>query len=59
MSSMDKEKATFKDGLLRQGVPAEEIQKVYRSLREKGYGEEEAKKRSRAAVERMKSLREM
>ncbi|MGA2639291.1 MAG: GGDEF domain-containing protein [Spirochaetia bacterium] len=56
---MDKEKATFKDGLLRQGVPAEEIQKVYRSLREKGYGEEEAKKRSRAAVERMKSLREM
>jgi diguanylate cyclase (GGDEF)-like protein len=59
MSSEDKEKATFKDGLLRQGVPAEEIQKVYRSLREKGYGEEEARKRSRAALERLKSIREM
>ena len=59
MSSEDKEKATFKDGLLRQGVPAEEIEKVYRTLREKGYGEEEARKRSRAALVRLKSIREM
>src|SRR5271157_5353974 len=59
MSSADKEKANFKDGLLRQGVPAEEIEKVYRSLREKGYGEEEARRRSRATAERLRILREM
>ena len=59
MSSADKDKATFKDGLLRRGVPAEEIQNVYRSLRAKGYGEEEARKRSRAALVRLKSIREM
>jgi len=59
MSSPDKDKAAFKDSLLRQGVPAEDIQKVYRSLREKGYGEEEARKRSRAALDRVKTLREM
>jgi hypothetical protein len=36
MSSTDKDKHTIKDDLLRQGVPAGEIQKVYRTLREKG-----------------------
>lgn len=41
------------DNLLRQGTAPEEIQKVYRSLREKGYGEEEARRRTRAAAERL------
>lgn len=59
MSSADNQRDTFKDGLLRQGVPAEEIEKVYRSLREKGYGEEEARRRSRATAERLRILREM
>jgi diguanylate cyclase (GGDEF)-like protein len=59
MSSADKEKDTLKDTLLRQGIPADEIQKVYRTLKEKGYGEEEARKRSRAALDRLKNLREM
>jgi diguanylate cyclase (GGDEF)-like protein len=58
MSSADKDK-NFKEGLLRQGIAPEEIQKVYRTLREKGYGEEEAKKRSRAALERLKNIKEM
>jgi diguanylate cyclase (GGDEF)-like protein len=59
MSFPDKEKDTLKDSLLRQGIPADEIQKVYRTLKEKGYGEEEARKRSRAALDRLKNLREM
>jgi diguanylate cyclase (GGDEF)-like protein len=59
MSAADKEKETIKENLLRQGVPAEEIQKVYRTLREKGYGEEEAKARSREALERLKQLKEL
>ena len=59
MSSADKDKSNFKDGLLRQGIAPDEIQKVYRTLREKGYGEEEAKRRSRAALERMKRIKEM
>jgi diguanylate cyclase (GGDEF)-like protein len=59
MSSADKEKGTLKDSLKRQGVPADEIQKVYRTLREKGYGEEEARKRSQLALDRVRALREL
>jgi diguanylate cyclase (GGDEF)-like protein len=59
MPSPDKDKATLKDNLLRQGVSADEMQKVYRTLREKGYGEEEARRRSAAALARLKTLREM
>jgi hypothetical protein len=59
MSSADKDRNTMKDNLLRQGVPVDEIQKVYRTLREKGYGEEEARKRSHAALENVKTLKEM
>ena len=42
MSAGDKDKQTIKENLLRQGVPADEIQKVYRTLRESGatFGEE-------------------
>ena len=57
MSSADKDKNTIKDTLLRQGVPANEIEKVYRTLREKGYGEDEARKRSRAALENLTTLK--
>jgi diguanylate cyclase (GGDEF)-like protein len=59
MSSNDRKKENFKSTLLLQGVPAEEIKKLYRSLREKGYGEEEARKRSQAALARMKAMRDM
>jgi len=59
MSSTDKDKYTIKDDLRRQGVPAGEIQKVYRTLREKGYGEEEARKRTRATLENLKNLKVM
>jgi len=59
MSGGDKDKQTIKENLLRQGVPADEIQKVYRTLREKGYGEEEAEKRSKAVMDRLKALREL
>ncbi len=58
MSSPGKDQPTFKDSLIRQGIAPDEIQKVYRSLREKGYGEEEARRRSRAALERLKAQRE-
>jgi len=52
-----RDKETIKENLLRQGVPADEIQKVYRTLRGKGYGEEEARQRSSEALERMRQLR--
>jgi diguanylate cyclase (GGDEF)-like protein len=55
MSSEDKEKNTLYESLLRQGVSRDQIEKVYRDLREKGYGEEEARRRSRAALERLRS----
>ena len=58
MSASVKEETDFKDGLLRRGVPKEEIQKVYQSLRGKGYGEEEARRRSRAAVQKLKTQKE-
>ena len=59
MPSPGKEQPTFKDSLIRQGIAPDEIQKVYRTLREKGYGEEEARRRSRAALEKLKAQREM
>ncbi len=59
MPSGEKDKNSIKDSLLRKGVPAEEIQKVYRTLRDKGYGEEEARRRSRAALDRLKVLAEL
>jgi diguanylate cyclase (GGDEF)-like protein len=58
MSSSDRDKSSFMDGLLRQGIRKEEIEKLYQSLREKGYGEEEARRRSRAALEKLRAQRE-
>ena len=58
MATPGKDQPTFKDNLIRQGIAPDEIQKVYKSLKEKGYGEEEARRRSRAALERLKAQHE-
>ncbi len=47
------------DSLLRQGISKQEIEKVHRDLRERGYGEEEARRRSQLALEKMKARREL
>jgi diguanylate cyclase (GGDEF)-like protein len=57
MSSEEKEKAKLVESLLRQGTSKEDIEKVYQSLRARGYGEEEARRRSGAAVERARTQR--
>ena len=59
MATSGKEDADFKDDLLRRGVPQEEIKKVYKTLRGKGYGEEEARRRSRAAFQKQKTQKEL
>ena len=59
MAASGKEDAEFKDDLLRRGVPQEEIKKIYRTLRDKGYGEEEARRRSRAAYQKLKIQKEL
>jgi diguanylate cyclase (GGDEF)-like protein len=53
------DKSNLVDSLLKQGIAKEEIDKVYRTLREKGYGEEEARRRSRAALENLKAQKEL
>jgi diguanylate cyclase (GGDEF)-like protein len=57
MPAAEKDKESFADGLRRQGVAADDIQKVYRNLREKGYGEEEARRRSHAVLEQLRAQR--
>jgi diguanylate cyclase (GGDEF)-like protein len=47
------------DNLLQRGIPQQEITKVYQTLRDKGYGEDEARRRSQAALERLRELRKM
>jgi diguanylate cyclase (GGDEF)-like protein len=59
MPSQEKDKQNLVDNLLRQGLSKQEIDKVYHTLREKGYGEEEARRRSRAALEGLKAQREL
>ncbi|HTZ52850.1 MAG TPA: GGDEF domain-containing protein [Spirochaetia bacterium] len=58
-SDKGRDRDAFKDSLRRQGVSADEMQKVYRTLRGRGYGEEEARKRSTEALERMRQLRSL
>jgi diguanylate cyclase (GGDEF)-like protein len=58
MPGIDDDKSKLMDSLLRQGISKEEIDKVYRTLREKGYGEEEARRRSRAALENLRAQKE-
>jgi diguanylate cyclase (GGDEF)-like protein len=59
MSPPGNEKPTLKDSLLRQGVSKQEIDKVYQNLRSKGYGEEEARRRSADALERLRAQKEL
>ena len=59
MAASGKEDADFKDDLLRRGVPQEEIKKIYKTLRGKGYGDEEARRRSRDAVQKLKTQKEI
>jgi diguanylate cyclase (GGDEF)-like protein len=59
MAASGKEEADFKEELLRRGVPKEEIKKVYKTLRGKGYGEEEARRQSRAAFQKQKTQKEL
>src|SRR5271169_761779 len=59
MAASGKEDADFKDDLLRRGVPQEEIKKVYKTLRGRGYGDEEARRRSRAAYQKLKTQKEL
>ena len=50
MPPEDKDKNSLYENLLRKGVSREQIERVYQDLRGKGYGEEEARKRSRAST---------
>jgi diguanylate cyclase (GGDEF)-like protein len=59
MSSEEKEKAKLVENLLRQGTSREDLEKVYQSLRARGYGEEEARRRSGAAIERVRTQRDL
>jgi hypothetical protein len=59
MASSDRENKNLVDNLLKQGVSKQEIEKIHRDLRDRGYGEEEARRRSQLALERMKARREM
>jgi len=55
MPSEDKDKNKLYENLLKQGISRQQIERVYRDLREKGYGEEEARRRSQAALERSRA----
>jgi diguanylate cyclase (GGDEF)-like protein len=55
MPDSGSDKQNLRDSLIRQGVPQEDIQKLYRSLRDKGYGEEEARRRSKATYEKLRA----
>jgi diguanylate cyclase (GGDEF)-like protein len=59
MPSPEKDRPNLVDNLMRQGLSKQEIDKVYHTLRDKGYGEEEARRRSRAAQEGLKAQREL
>ncbi len=54
MPTEEKDQNTLYENLLKRGVSKEQIERVYRDLREKGYGEEEARRRSRATFDRQK-----
>ena len=59
MTPSDRDNKSLVDNLLKQGVSKQEIEKVHRDLRDRGYGEEEARRRSQLALEKMKARREM
>src|SRR5512137_1635768 len=59
MPPQDRDKERFYDDLVGRGIPKDEIERVYQSLRGKGYGEAEARRRSQIALERMRAEREL
>src|SRR5512137_3177249 len=59
MPPQDRDKERFYDDLVSRGIPKEEIERVYQSLRDKGYGEAEARRRSQIALERMRAERDL
>ena len=59
MRPSERDKNSLVNNLLRQGISKQEIEKIYRDLRDRGYGEEEARRRSQLALERMRAQREL
>jgi diguanylate cyclase (GGDEF)-like protein len=59
MPPQDRDKERFYNDLVSRGTPKEEIERVYQSLREKGYGEAEARRRSQIALERLRAERDL
>ena len=55
MPAEDGDRKNLYDNLRKQGVSEEQIAQVYRDLRGKGYGKEEARRRSQAALKQAKS----
>lgn len=55
MAAPEKDRPSLYENLIKQGVPREQIERVHRNLRGRGYGEEEARKKSGAAPERVKT----
>jgi len=59
MPPQDRDRERFYEDLVSRGIPKEEIERVYQSLREKGYGEAEARRRSQIALERLRAERDL
>jgi diguanylate cyclase (GGDEF)-like protein len=59
MPTSDRDSQDLYKHLLSKGVSRQEIEKVYKNLRDRGYGEEEAKRRSSAMLSRLKSRRDL
>ncbi|HVO40680.1 MAG TPA: diguanylate cyclase [Spirochaetia bacterium] len=58
MAASEKDRPSLYENLIKQGVSREQIERVHRDLRGRGYGEEEARKRTNAQLERVKALPE-
>jgi diguanylate cyclase (GGDEF)-like protein len=56
---MERDNQDLYKKLIAKGVSQQEIEKVYRDLRRRGYGEEEARRRSGAILAKMKGRRDL
>lgn len=59
MPPHDRDRERLYHDLVSRGIPKAEIERVYQSLREKGYGEREARRRSQIALERLRAEHEL
>ena len=59
MQPQDRDRERFYNDLVSRGIPKAEIERVYQSLRGKGYGEAEARRRSQITLERLRAEREL